>query len=253
MKVLLIEDEPAAARRLEKLLLELDPEIEILAHLEGIRTSVLWFQSNPEPDIIFMDIHLSDGPCFEIFKAIDLEVPIIFTTAYDKYALKAFEVNSVDYLLKPINREKLSYAWKKFRKRGQNSSSPIVDDNLKQMMELILQKPEERLTVRIGSKIIIVYFKEIAYCYTSDKITFISTHQGKRYPVDLSLENLEMMLDSRKYFRINRQFIVGIDAIQEMYTYSKSRVRLSLKPSTELETIVSVERSPKFKSWLEGN
>ena len=252
MKVLIVEDENAAARRLKKLLAEIDENIEVLEVLDGIESSIEWFRNNKMPELIFMDIHLSDGPCFEIFGKIDLDVPVIFTTAYDEYALKAFEVNSIDYLLKPINREKLQHAFSKFQKLGKPSEGSPVSLDVKQVLKDLVTKPNQRITIKIGQKIKIIYLKDIAYCYTADKVTFATTNDGKRYPVDLTLEKLEHMLSPDEFFRINRQFLIGLNAIAEMYAYSKSRVKITLNPPCELEAIVSVERSSRFKKWLEG-
>ncbi|MBI5916309.1 MAG: response regulator transcription factor [Bacteroidetes bacterium] len=248
MKVLIIEDESAAARRLAKLIQEIDPGIEILGQLDSIEAALLWFEQHPMPDLIFMDIHLADGSSFEIFNHQKIEKPVIFTTAYDQYALQAFKVNAIDYLLKPMKKAELEHALEKYRKL----QKPIGLDY--QALAVAMQHDEynRRFLIRFGQSIKVVEFREAAYFYTEDKITFIITKEGKRYPLEPSLEKLEEMADPRTFFRINRQFIVNIECIREMYAYSKSRVKLLLDPSTDKETVVSTERSPFFKKWLVG-
>jgi DNA-binding LytR/AlgR family response regulator len=248
MKVLIIEDEAAAARRLVKLIEEIDPEIEIVDQLDSIEASLLWFENNPLPDLIFMDIHLADGSSFEIFNHLELIKPVIFTTAYDQYALQAFKVNAIDYILKPIKKAELEQALEKYRKW----TKPLAFDYSALANAMQRDEYNKRFLIRFGQNIKVVEFRDAAYFYTEDKITFLVTKEGKRYPVEQSLEKLDEMADPRSFFRINRQFIVNIEAIREMYAYSKSRVRLILDPSCDKETVVSTERSPVFKKWLVG-
>ena len=248
MKVLIIEDEDAAARRLQKLIKEIDPSIEVASQLDSIESVLNWLDDNKLPDLVFMDIHLADGSSFEIFQHVKVEKPVIFTTAYDQYAIQAFKVNSVDYLLKPLKKAELEQAIQKYYKWHEKSS---VDYN--ELARAIQgDQYNKRFLIRIGQSIRVVEMKDAAYFYTENKITFIITKEGKRYPLDQSLEKLEEILDPQAFFRINRQFIVGIDAIREMYAYSKSRVKVALNPPCEMETIVSTERSPHFKKWLTG-
>lgn len=252
MKVLIIEDEPAAARRLQKMLTDFDEKIEVLEQLDGIESTIIWLsESHPKPDLIFMDIHLSDGSCFEIFKLIKIDSPIIFITAYDQYALDAFKVNAIDYLLKPIKEEDLQHALEKFEKfrPGGNLDYEALAKAIRQEQDNF----QKRFLIRLGQSIKVVEISDVAYFYTQEKITFLTTKSGKRYPVDYSLEKLDTIADPKKFFRINRQFIVNIDAITEMYAYSKSRVKLKLDPTTDSDTIVSTERSPHFKKWLSGD
>ena len=249
MKVLIIEDEIAAARRLAKLINEIDPGIEVVEQLDSIESSVLWFERHPMPDLIFMDIHLADGSSFEIFNHVQLAKPVIFTTAYDQYALQAFKVNAIDYLLKPLKKSELEQAINKYRAL----QKPPEMNYQALASSLQTDKYNPRFLIRFGQSIKVVEFRQAAYFYTEDKITFIVTKEGKRYPVDPSLEKLEEMADPRAFFRINRQFIVNIECIKEMYAYSKSRVKLLLQPPTDKETIVSTERSPFFKKWLVGS
>lgn len=248
MKVLLIEDEAAAARRLAKLVREIEPKAEVINEVDSIESAIVWFTENKMPDLILMDIHLADGSSFEIFNHVKIQCPVIFTTAYDQYAIDAFRVNAVDYLLKPIKKAELQVAIEKFKKLN----SP-VDIDYKAIGEaLSADKYNRRFLIRIGQTIKVVELRQAAYFYTEDKITFIITKDGKRYPLDLSLEKLEELCDPRTFFRINRQFIVNIENIKEMYAFSKSRVKLILDPPTDQVTIVSTERSPVFKRWLTG-
>ncbi|MEZ4984739.1 MAG: LytTR family DNA-binding domain-containing protein [Saprospiraceae bacterium] len=248
MRILIIEDEPAAARRIQKMTEELLPAAEIVGQLESIAESIAWLSNNNAPDLILLDIHLADGASFEIFQHCEVNTPIIFTTAYDQYALQAFKVNAVDYLLKPIKKEELQAALTKY----QQHRMPTVDyKSLARAMQV--ESQEKRFLIRLGQQIKLVATHELAYAYTESKITFIVTKEGRRYPLDHSLEKLEEMLPSAIFFRINRQFIIGIHAIQEMHAYSKSRVKLILSPTVGFDTIVSTERSPFFKKWLESN
>lgn len=248
MKLLIIEDEPAAVRRLKKLIGEILPEASILGTAESIEESLQLIGKHKDASLIFMDIHLADGSSFEIFRHIEVKIPIIFTTAYDQYAVQAFKVNAVDYLLKPIKKEELKKAIDKYQRQAK---APEIDY---QEIANRLQPEDQprRFLIRFGQQIRLVSIPEVAYFYTQDKITFLVTKAGKRYPIDHSLEKLEEMVNPARFFRINRQFILCIDAIDEMYMYSKSRVKVTLNPPADEETIVSTERSPHFKKWLVG-
>lgn len=248
MKVLIIEDEAAATRRLEKLIKEYDPQIDIVKALDSVTSSINWLSGNEHPDLIFMDIQLADGNSFEIFKFVDIKKPVIFITAFDQYAVQAFKVNALDYLLKPIKSHELVQAIEKYKNLSQ--AGQFNYEEISRLMQKNV--PERRFLIRFGQQIKVVEMNEAAYFYTRDKITFIVTREGKRFPLDHSLEKLEELLDENRYFRINRQFIIAVDAIEEMYAYSKSRVKVLLNPPSEEDTIVSTERSPHFKKWLTG-
>ncbi len=255
MKILLIEDENAAARRLEKLLGEIVPEAEIVGRLDSVEAAIGWFQQNPQPDLILLDIHLADGASFEIFEHIKIKSPVIFTTAYDEYALKAFKVNAVDYLLKPIKVNELAEAIDKFKRVFQN---PVPADYSGLLQTLRQQEGGHnylrRMLIRFSNSFRLVDMSDAAYFYTKDKITFLVTRStAKRFPIDYPLDKLETLLDPAVFFRINRQFIIHVEAIKEMHPYSKSRVKVDLEPPTDLETIVSTERSSEFKKWLVGD
>lgn len=248
MKVLIIEDEAAAARRLRKLILEIDSGIEVIGQLDSIEGTINWLDQHELPALIFLDIHLADGSSFEIFKYKKVEQPIIFTTAYDEYALQAFKLNAIDYLLKPIKRQELVLAINKYKKW--QSPSPFDYSKLAKVLQK--DQPQRRFLIRVGQSFRIVEMKDVAYFYTENKITFLVTKTEKRYPIDFSLEKLEEEIDKNSFFRINRQFIISIASIKNMYAYSKSRVKIDLKPACKLESVVSTERSPHFKRWLAG-
>lgn len=249
MNVLIIEDEAAAARRLEKMVLALVPQTQVLGKLDSIEASLNWLEQHELPDLIFMDIHLADGSSFEIFNHVEINCPVIFTTAYDQYAIQAFRVNAVDYLLKPIKREELRAALDKFEAQLRQQAA----FSYQRLAESIKEDTyNRRFLIRIGQTIKVVGVNEAAYFYTEDKITFVVAKDGKRYPLDYSLEKLEDILDPRRFFRVNRQVIIALEAIREMYAYSKARVKVALDPPAEIEVIVSTERSPHFKKWLTG-
>lgn len=250
MDILIIEDEQAAARRLEKQILAIHPNAQIIGKLDSIEASLDWLSSHPMPDLVLLDIHLADGASFEIFKHTEITCPIIFTTAYDQYAIQAFRVNAVDYLLKPIKPEELAGALDKVSNRKTFNLQRLDYKKLSQALRA--DTYSRRFLVKIGQSIKVIDVAEAAYFYSEDKITFVVIKEGKRYPVDYSLEKLEDMLDPRLFFRVNRQIIVGLDAIKEMYAYSKSRVKIELEPASDFEVIVSTERSPHFKKWLIG-
>ncbi len=253
MKILIVEDENAAARRLEKLLSEVAPEAVVLQRLDSVETSVLWLQNNPQPDLILLDIHLADGASFEIFEHVKVTCPIIFTTAYDEYALQAFKVNAVDYLLKPIKTNELAAALDKYKQIYKSATSPDYAPLLEMLRKQEGQNYLRRMLIRFSNSIRLVDMSDVAYFYTKDKITFLVTRStGKRFPVDYPLDKLEGMLDPAVFFRINRQFIINVAAIKEMHPYSKSRVKVEMEHSTDMETIVSTERSAEFKKWLVG-
>ncbi|MEO5905937.1 MAG: LytTR family DNA-binding domain-containing protein, partial [Saprospiraceae bacterium] len=252
MKVLIIEDEEAAVRRLQKLLSEMPSPVEVVGILSNIESSVDWLNENPSPDVILMDIHLADGSSFEIFEKMDVSAPVIFVTAYNEYALKAFKVNAIDYLLKPIKQNELQEALAKVDQRIIKQTT-TGDDLIHKLEEAGFIRRAKRLLVRMGQSIKLIDLDTVAYFYSKDKISFAVLPGNKRYPLDQSLDQIEHMVDPLHFFRINRQFIVKMEAIDEMIAYSKSRVKLKMNPPTEEDAIVSKERSPEFKRWLIGS
>lgn len=258
MNVLIIEDESGTARRLQKLLNEIDPGIKVLAIHESIAQTVKWLEMNGEPDLMFMDVNLSDGLSFGVFKEIEVNCPVIFTTAYDQYAIQAFKVNSIDYLLKPVNKDDLTESLRKYHKLKHPESETKIDiaklDIGKLALALGIQKPDyiKRLVVRYGEVIRAIEIKDAAYFYSEEKIVFMTLKDGKTYPVDFTLDHLEMRLDPELFFRINRKFVISYHAIGKMISYSKSRIKITLNPPCSLESVSSTERSGEFKEWLAG-
>ncbi|HNS12217.1 MAG TPA: LytTR family DNA-binding domain-containing protein [Bacteroidia bacterium] len=250
MKILIIEDEEPAANRLQSMIKEVDNETQVLDVIVSIKTAVQWFKNNKAPDLVFLDIQLADGISFEIFKQVEVKSPIIFTTAFDEYAIEAFKVNSVDYLLKPLKKEELSKAMLKFKSLHGTTNVPVDLEELLRTIHNPEQKYKSRFLIRFADQIKKIEVSDIAYFYTQDKINYLKIFSGNSYPIDLNLDSVEKAIDPQKYFRINRQFIVNIESIEQMFAFSKSRVKLKLKPATDIETIVSTDRSPHFKAWL---
>lgn len=252
MKVVIIEDEAFAALRLKKMILDYNPGIEILAELESVAESVKWFKSNPEPDLIFLDIHLEDDLSFAIFDQVNISSPVIFTTAFDEYAIKAFKLKSIDYLLKPIIHEELAAALRKYEQFSGLHKNQIDLQSLFNLLTNSEKKYRERFSISIGSKIKMIEVSEIAYFFVLDKGVYLRTFKGNTFNVDFTLEKLEEMLNPDSFFRINRKYLVNISSIANMVAYSRSRVKLELEPRAddEYETIVSIDRSAAFKKWL---
>lgn len=253
MNILIIEDEAAIARRMQKLLQEIDPEIVVVDILGSIESSVAWLKSHTEPELIMMDIHLADGSSFEIFGEVQVNCPVIFATAYDQYAIQAFKVNSIDYLLKPVNKEDLAESLKKFKRLQAAAKPPVLDYSMiAEMLGVRKTESLKRMVIRYGDVIKAVEVKDVAYFYTDEKIVFATMSEGKSYPVDFTLDQLEKKVDPERFFRINRKFLISYGSIQKMISYSKSRVKITLAPESELEVISSTERSGDFKEWLAG-
>lgn len=251
MTILIIEDEEPAYRRLQKMLKELEPDHTLLNQIVSVSSAVKWFKEHDEPDLIISDIQLSDGISFEIFKQVNLKCPVIFTTAYDQYAIEAFKVNSIDYLLKPVKKEELEKAVAKFKALTPATAAPAIDINkLLQSLQPAGTEYKKRFVVRYGEHIKTIDIEEVVYFYTEDKATFLCTRDARRFVVDFNLDTLESILDPKVFFRINRQYIISIHSIAEMFAYSKSRVLIKLNPPSKHETIVSTERSADFKHWL---
>lgn len=256
MNILLIEDEIPAAELMKKMLEKADPEIKVVDWLRSVDAAVEWFQDNAQPDLLVTDIQLLDGLCFDLFQQVEVRCPVIFTTAYDQYAIRAFEVHSIDYLLKPVAQEKLDHAILKYKglenpgKTGSASPSLPIDDLLKALKGGKTEY-KSRFMVRIGQRILAIPVDQIAYFYSESKLTFIVTEEGKRYPIDPPLNDIETWMDPKLFFRINRQFLVRFTSIAEMHPYFKGRIKLRLMPDIDAEIVVSSERSPEFKRWLE--
>ncbi len=251
LRILILEDEEPAAKRLLKMIKEADPEVELLGSIASVSAAIKWFKENDPPDLIFSDIQLADGTSFDIFKEVKFLCPVIFVTAFDQYAIEAFKLNSIDYLLKPLKKDELLVAINKFKKTRQTGSPSFDINKLLQAYNSKNLAYKTRFIVRYGEHIKTIRTDEIAYFYTEDKVNFLTTHEGKRFAIDFNLDSLETQLDPKLFFRINRQFIVSIGSITEMFAYTKGRVLIKLKPAAKQETIVSTERSADFKIWLD--
>lgn len=253
MKILIIEDEPALAKRLANLIQEAEPETTLLGMIDSVEEAVNWLSTNPHPDLLFMDIQLADGLSFEIFSQVEVKTPVIFTTAFDNYAIQAFKVNSVDYLLKPVNREELKNAIEKFKQTGFQKTRKDFDlSKLAEILKGEQKKHLQRILVKFGSKLKAVGIEEIACFYTENKTVYLHTFTNDRYPTDERLDGLEQSLNPDQFFRINRTAIINFGAIENMYAYSKSRVNVELKKPLTLSFVSSTERSAAFKEWLGG-
>ena len=250
LKVLIIEDEPLAARRLQHFLKEIDPTIEILDVIDSVSASVEWLKAQ-EADLLFLDIHLADGESFSIFEQVEVKCPIIFATAYDQYAIRAFKVNSIDYLLKPIEKEELEASLNKYRSQKVPPSSEWDIKSLLQSLQPQSQQFQQRFMVSSGEKIKSIKVEDVAYFFGQKKYVFLTTRDNRKHIISYTLGTLETLLDPNHFFRINRQFIISFDAIQHMYPYSKSRIRIDLDPKPEMEAIVSIDKARHFKNWLD--
>ena len=248
MRILIIEDEAKASDYLKELILELEPDSNILAQLACVSETVDWLKSNTA-DLIFLDIHLADGNSFQIFDQIEVTTPIIFTTAYDQYAIQAFKVNSIEYLLKPIEKEDLESALSKFRKLNDAFS---VD--LQTLKSLILERTkttyQQRYLVQSGKRILSVRIQDVAYFEGEDRFTYLNKKDGKRYIVDYTLNDLESLLNPDLFFRLNRSFIAHFDAIETIIPYSNSRLKVHLLPKERRDVVVSYANVRRFKAWL---
>lgn len=250
MKVLIVEDERPAANRLMDLISKVAPEISIEGITESVEETINWLLTNGLPDLVFMDIQLDDGLCFEIFENIVLDKPVIFTTAYNEYTLRAFKVNSIDYLLKPIEERELKQAISKYKKLY---TSPVsFEDQIRKVVQGMERSYRNRFLVKIGMHYKSVSVNEISYVYTLNKANFIHTFAGRDFDIDFTLEQLTEMLDPEQFYRINRSCIVNIESIEQMSAYSSSRLQLSIRDCKADELfVVSRDRVREFKSWVD--
>jgi DNA-binding LytR/AlgR family response regulator len=252
MKILIIEDEPQAAQRISKLMLELVPGAEILDKIDSVKKAVQWFKNNTAPDLTLMDIQLADGISFQIFEQCEVKSPVIFTTAYDEYALKAFKVNSIDYILKPVDKEELRAALSKMKNlTGNESQTKIMLDNIGQAVQQLMKKYKTRFVIKVGEHLKTVEVENIRYFYSQEKATFCVSDDNRNLILDYTLEQLEEMIDPSQFYRINRKYLVSSSAIQDIISYTNSRLRLVLKGSQDNDIIVARERVQDFKDWLD--
>lgn len=251
MNVIIIEDEKPSARRLQRMLASLQIEAHNMLH--SVEESMAWFSENQHPDLIFLDIQLSDGLSFEIFETLEINSAVIFTTAYDAYALQAFKLNSIDYLLKPIDEDDLAKAVNKYKTRLPMQKSVVIDfDDIRKLLVNPLDRTyKKRFSVKIGSHIKLIATEDIECFYSENKGTYAYTKDGRNYLLELSLEQLETDLEPNVFFRVNRKFFVNIEAIKEMISYTNSRIKIKLENYNEQEIIVARERVKSFRDWLE--
>lgn len=251
MTTIIIEDEKPSARRLSRLLADLGVVVTTMLH--SVEESIEWFTSNDHPDLIFLDIQLSDGLSFEIFDAVEVHSAIIFTTAFDEYALQAFKLNSIDYLLKPIDEEELEVAVKKYRTRRPVPQKMALDfEDIKRLLVDPLEREyKKRFTARVGQHLKIINADEVECFYSENKGTYAATSDGRNYLLDTTLENLESELHPKTFFRVSRKFYVNVDHVKDIISYTNSRLQIKLNRYSEQEIIVSRERVSDFKLWLE--
>ncbi len=252
MKVLIVEDEELAVKKLQKTLSAVDETIEVAGVTDSIQETVNWLQSNPAPDLVLMDIELADGQSFEIFKLTEVKSPVIFTTSYDEFALKAFKVNSVDYLLKPVQQDELQAAIEKYHKLKGNNKSELSLDSLVKELQQKLQPREfrKRFLVKHAQKLVSIEVEDIAYFYSDGRLNFFKTSDNRKFVVDYTMDELEDMLNPDDYFRISRSFYVSVNSIDKIEDYFGNRLILQLKPAVDKEALVSREKVSDFKKWM---
>jgi len=253
MKTVIIEDEELAIRRLESLIKNYDSNIEIVARLESVEDSVKWFRGNPHPDLIFLDIHLEDGLSFEIFEKVKVNAPIIFITAFDEYAIRAFKHKSIDYLLKPIIQEDLNKAIDKYKEWSGNNKQVLDITGLYDLIKHSTNNYRERFSVVVGEKLKTIEIKDIAYFFSTSGITFVVMNNKSQYSLDQSLDKLQAELNAKDFFRINRQYLVCHKAIANAFVFPKSRLKIALlPPPSQDDVFVSLDRVTDFKRWFDG-
>ena len=252
MNCIIIEDEKIAAERLKNMLQSCDPSFEVVGIIQSVKQAVEALKIPNKADLLFMDIHLADGLCFEIFEQIEVNTPIIFTTAYNEYALKAFKLNSIDYLLKPIDEEELQNAIKKFKSGMSRQGHTYSREVISNVIQSLQGNYKTKFVIKVGEHLKIVPVEEINIFYSLEKATFLQTNAKRDYAINYSLEQLEEMLDPKAFFRINRQYIIAFSSIIDIIAYTNSRLKLKLKTLENEEIIVSRDRVQKFREWIEG-
>jgi DNA-binding LytR/AlgR family response regulator len=253
MQILLIEDEIPAYKRLKQMVLELVPLAQISTQIDSISAALRYLQTAPRPDLIFMDIQLADGLSFSIFGQFDVQTPVIFTTAFDQYAVKAFKVHSIDYLLKPIEEEALVQALDKYQRYYRQAPPALSQPTIQQLVQQ-LQQPtyRERFLVKTGSSLAYLKAEEVAYLYSDQSLVFARKTDGKQHHLDATLDQLEVQLDPTLFFRISRKAIIHLQAIRKIDNYFNGRLLLELQPAADFQTTVSRDRVNDFKAWLDG-
>ncbi len=252
MKVLIIEDEAPAFRRLQTVLEELNPSIQIIDVLDTVADSIKWFENHNPPDLIFMDIQLSDGISFDIFDNVEINTPVIFTTAYDEYTLRAFKVNSIDYVLKPIKKEALGQSLTKFY-QFKEAFGPSNTPNLNQLLKQIKLEEKQyktRFLIKMKEALISIESDDIAYFQTRHGVVYLYNHAGRNYLIDYTLEELAQQINPTQFFRANRQFLINFKSILTVHKYHKNKLLIETSPAAKAPIIVSSERAATFKKWL---
>lgn len=253
IKVLIVEDEPHAQKELKRLLNNCKHNIHVMDCIDSVEDAITWINSNPEPDIMFFDIQLSDGLSFEIFNHINTQTPVIFTTAFDEYAIQAFKVNSIDYLLKPVKQNELDAALKKFRllKKSDSGENSLSLEQIKNLLEIKKPEYKSRFITRIGDQILHISINEIAYFKAEDNEVIVVKNNNKRYIIDYSLEQLSNMLDPSTFFRANRSYYINIGALKKISKYFNSRIHIKLEPDTDDDVLISRVKVPDFLNWID--
>jgi two-component system, LytTR family, response regulator LytT len=258
MKILIVEDEELAVKKIRKTLASVDNTAEVAGVTDSIRATVEWLENNPSPDLILMDIELSDGQSFEIFNRVKVKASVIFTTSYDEYALKAFKVNSIDYLLKPVQKEDLDAALQKYRQlkdhyaTGAPAAPQVNMDNLARELFQKLQQRDfrKRFLVKNAQKLVSIEVEDIAYFFSDGRLNFFKTFDNKKFVVDYTMDELEDMLNPESYFRISRSFFISVNSVAQIHEYFGNRLMLQLKPEVDKEALVSREKVADFKKWM---
>ena len=258
MRYLIIEDEPLAQEELVRMLKPLDPNFTLLASIDSVKESIEWFNNNEQPDIVFMDIHLSDNICFDIFNKVKVTVPVIFTNAYDQYAIEAFKTNGIAYLLKPIEEEELINALKKFHTlTNTNIELSSIHSHIQKLSSLnsqlsTLNTYKERVLAKVGDTYQHVAMQDVAYFYSEDHYTFVTTKDKQRYIINYTLDTLIEQLNPQQFLRISRQFILSINSINTISKHFNGRLKITVNPSISEDIYVSRNRVPAFLAWLDG-
>lgn len=251
IKAVIIEDEDIASRRLSNLIGELAPNFEIVSQITSVENGIQWFENNPLPDLIFLDIQLNDGYGFDILDSLENHPPIIFTTAYNGYAVRGFKYNGLDYLLKPIDKNDLKIALNKFNKSYVNKSEFLEEDKIIQIKNLFNKEYKHRFMVKVGNQFNTFGVEDIAYFKSDEGVIFFYTLSGQKYPIEYSIDQLVHILNPVHFFRVNRKYMVSVKAVGEIHSYFNSRLLLKLNPKEEEKVIVSRERTTNFKKWLD--
>ena len=257
MKILIVEDEELAVKKIKKTLSEVDVDSDVVGVTDSILATTNWLQNNPTPDLILMDIELSDGQSFEIFNRVPVKSAVIFTTSYDEYALKAFKVNSIDYLLKPVQKEDLQAALNKYAAMkemyasGKGENELNMDVLVKELQQKLQPKEyRKRFLVKHGQKLVSIELDEIAYFFSDGRLNFFKSYDNRKFIVDYTMDELEDMLNPERYFRISRSFYVSVNSIDQIHDYFGNRLMLHLRPALDKEAIVSREKVTDFKKWM---